>query len=169
MRVDSLITAYDRLGKAVAALRPDGTGLPDKYSTAPWILAYLILCDELYISAGNQVLDNKLAELDNTTVMVTNHAGTLVATHSWPELVARVNRTASQLIALVERIRPEQGDRFVRVVLHNRQLVPVMNEWITWHNLVKLHAEDQVPQYTGKLLELFSARTDLDHFTFGEG
>jgi hypothetical protein len=150
----TLEAAYRALGAAINGLVAEDIQDVDEYSSAPWILAYLILCDEKYVETAATVLEARSTAFDNRAALTTNLAGSMVATHTWGQLADRALATAARLIELLRQIPESYGDLQIRVRLYNRAQQPLFDEWLSWRNLIKLHAEQQVPEYTSKLTAL---------------
>lgn len=157
----ALAAAYRRLLAAARALDFD---VPDPCdgltrTTADWILAHLILYDELLVRTSTQVLAGEdEIEIDNSPTMRPDVIGWVIAHHTYRELVERATATSDELIRVVGMIPDRNAEMLVRVRLTSRCGDSVFDEWLFWRDFIRLRADEQVPAHALRLEQLGGAR-----------
>lgn len=146
--------AYLSLIAAARALPREDPVIGDELSVADWILAHLALNDAALTDTAAQVLGARRATFDNCKIISADALGSVIAAHTWPELIELVLRTATGLIGKVALIPETRADRLVEVRMVNRRGIEVFADRIAWRDLIELRAREQIPGHTGQLLRL---------------
>jgi hypothetical protein len=151
LQAESLAEAYRRL-VAAARLAGGSAQLTDEErAQVDWTLSHIALSDRMLAQAARRVLAGEPARIDNSGAMDEAAIAGLIASTSHEQRVAMVSERAEDLVSLVRLMPPDQGSVSLQARLVNREGHVVFDDRLSWGDLVKARAEQQIPGHAARL------------------
>jgi hypothetical protein len=147
---NQLVQAYERFIHLArtAAVREYTAGGADRID---WILAHVALHDDVLAGSARRVRDGDPTIIDTLLAMCADAVGEVIGRGSRPDLVDLVERNSARLISEVGQIPEHRADTLVQVRLTSRTGHRRFDGWLVWRDLIRLRAEEQIPEHCRRL------------------
>ena len=122
------------------------------------LLCHLVLFDGVLAAAARSVAAGTPAVVDNADAMCADQLGSMVARYAPADLLDLAVDVAANLAAAVEAVSEDRADTVIRVSLYDRYGGAVLDEWISWRDVLEVRVSDQLPRHARYIARLVRLR-----------